>query len=270
MPIVKVNSQSRMKVISTYTFATMIFIVLFAGVAFSQIPVQKPSPTPPPRPVDGVFKDDSTPLTTFEEEMKAKREIKIAEKDHEENLSRAREIGEIGKQLKEESKDNSAPDHDCFKKIERLEKSQQVAQGESCFAANVEEFENSFPARVMARALGRSDQIDEVVVENAMKKRLKNAGVLGDPVLEQMHRQFFMLADLSPRFYAITMNCDLAGAKVFGPTPHPEKPRSGVLKDEANNAPFEAHAPHAPRGEATDKQTCSTICRKSLEAFSIG
>ena len=121
MPIVKVNSQSRMREISSYTFATLIFIVLSAGVAFSQIPVQKPSPTPPPRPVDGVFKDDSTPLTTFEEEMKAKREIKIAEKDHEENLNRAKEIGDIGKQLKEESK-NSAPDRDCFKKIERLEK----------------------------------------------------------------------------------------------------------------------------------------------------
>ena len=119
MPIVKVNSQSRIKVISRYTLATLVFIVLCAGVAFSQIPAQKPSPTPPPRPVDGVFKDDSTPLTTFEEEMKAKREIKIAEKDHEENLNRAREIGDIGKQLKDGFKDN---DRDCFKKIERLEK----------------------------------------------------------------------------------------------------------------------------------------------------
>jgi len=122
VPIVKVNSQSRMREISAYTFATLIFIVLSAGVAFSQIPVQKPSPTPPPRPVEGTFKNpDDTPLTTFEEEMKAKREIKIAEKDHEENLNRAKEIGDIGKQLKEESK-NSAPDRDCFKKIERLEK----------------------------------------------------------------------------------------------------------------------------------------------------
>jgi len=54
--------------------------------------------------------------------MKAKREIKIAEKDHEENLNRAREIAEIAKQLKESSKNNSSPDRDCFKKIERLEK----------------------------------------------------------------------------------------------------------------------------------------------------
>jgi hypothetical protein len=106
-----------------YTLATLIVIVFCASLASSQIPVQKPSPTPPPRPVDGVFKNaDDTPLTTFEEEMRAKREIKIAEKDHEENLNRAREIGDIGKQLKEGFKNTSAPGRDCFKKIERLEK----------------------------------------------------------------------------------------------------------------------------------------------------
>ena len=121
MPIVKVNSQSRMKRISIYALATLILIVLSVSVGYSQLPSQKPSPTPPPRPVDGVFKNDDSPLTTFEEEVKAKREIKIAEKEHEENLSRAREIGEIAEQLKEESK-NSASDRDCVKKIDRLEK----------------------------------------------------------------------------------------------------------------------------------------------------
>jgi len=121
VPIVKVNSQSRMKRISIYALATLILIVLSASVGYSQLPSQKPSPTPPPRPVDGVFKNDDSPLTTFEEEVKAKREIKIAEKEHEENLSRAREIGEIAKQLKEESK-KSASDRDCVKKIDRLEK----------------------------------------------------------------------------------------------------------------------------------------------------
>ena len=121
MPIVKVNSQSRIKQFSTYTLATLILIMLGAGVAFSQVPVQKPSPTPPPPAVDGTFKNPDSPLTTFEEEMRANREIKIAEKDHEENLNRAREIGEIGKQLKESAK-NSASDRDCFKKIDRLEK----------------------------------------------------------------------------------------------------------------------------------------------------
>src|ERR1044072_4083305 len=115
-----------MKEFLTHTLATLIFIVICAGVACSQSqppPIQRPSPTPPPRPVDGPFKNpDDSPLTTFEEEIKAKREIKIAEKDHEENLNSAREIGHIGKQLKEEFKTNSTPDRECFKKIDRLEK----------------------------------------------------------------------------------------------------------------------------------------------------
>lgn len=124
MPIVKVISQSRMKKVSvkSYTLATLIFIMFCASAAFSQVPPQRPSPTPPPpRPVDGTFKPDDTPLTTFEEEIRAKREIKIAEKEHEDNLKRAREIAEIGKQLKD-FKDSATLDRECFKKIERLEK----------------------------------------------------------------------------------------------------------------------------------------------------
>jgi len=111
---------------TTYMLATFISIVVCAGIAFSQAqpPPPLPSPTPPPRPVDGTFKnqDDPTPLTTFEEEIRAKREIKIAEKEHQENLNRAKEIGDIGKQLKESFKNSSTLDRDCVKKIERLEK----------------------------------------------------------------------------------------------------------------------------------------------------
>ena len=125
MPIVKVNSQSRMQKVSVtiYTLAALISIVLCASAAFSQTqpPPQRPDPTPPPRPGDGPFKNDDNPLTTFEEEIRAKREIKMAEKDHEENLSRAREIGQIGKELKD-FKSDSTLDRDCVKKIERLEK----------------------------------------------------------------------------------------------------------------------------------------------------
>lgn len=123
MPIVKVNSESRMRKVSAATYS-LALIVFCAGVALSQVkpPPPQPSPTPPPRPVDGTFKNpDDTPMTTFEEEIRAKREIKIAEKEHQENLNRAKEISEIGKQLKD-FKDNSTLDRDCVKKIERLEK----------------------------------------------------------------------------------------------------------------------------------------------------
>lgn len=126
MPIVKVNSQSRIKKFSgaLSALATFSVIVLCVSAAFSQSqPAQRPVPTPLPRPSDGPPRNsDDTPLTTFEEEMRAKREIKNAEKDHEENLNRAREIGEIGKQLIDSFKNNPSLDRDCIKKIERLEK----------------------------------------------------------------------------------------------------------------------------------------------------
>lgn len=138
MPIIKVISQNHMQKVSVsdlslfalrglrdflckaYILTTLTLIVLCASAGVSQ--AQAPPPTPPPRPSDGPYKNsDDSPLTTFEAEIRAKQEIKMAEKDHEENLSRAREIGQIGKELKD-FKSNSTLDRDCFKKIERLEK----------------------------------------------------------------------------------------------------------------------------------------------------
>ena len=124
MPIVKVNSESRMRKVLAATF-TLVMLMFCVSVALSQVknpPPPQPTPTPPLRPLDGPSKNpDDTPLTTFEEEIRAKREIKIAQKDYQENLNRAKEIGDIGQQLKD-LKDNSTLDRDCVKKIDRLEK----------------------------------------------------------------------------------------------------------------------------------------------------
>ena len=128
MPIVKVNSQNRMKSNAgrVRVVFMLVFVVLFGGkIAVAQIPEpSRPAPTPPPRQLDGTLKgpDETRPLTSFEEEMRAKRAIKIAEKDHEDNLKRAREIAQIGKELHETLKDKSIVDRDSLKKVERLEK----------------------------------------------------------------------------------------------------------------------------------------------------
>ena len=136
MPIVKVNSRERVKKVSTkvYVPALLIFVILFcSGIAAAQVtPPPLPSPTPPPGPVDGRIKGpDDPPLTTFEEELKAKRAIKLAEKDHEENLKRAREIAELGKELSDGLKDKSVLDRDSLKKVERLEKLTKKVRGEA-------------------------------------------------------------------------------------------------------------------------------------------
>src|SRR5215216_2390157 len=135
VPIVKVNPQSGINKISKVV-SVLIFVVLFScGVAVAQLPPPpRPSPTPPSRPVDGTIKssDDTTPLTTFEEEMRAKRAIKMAEKDHQENLKRAKEIAQLGKELQASIKDkSSALDRDSMKKVERLEKLTKKIRNES-------------------------------------------------------------------------------------------------------------------------------------------
>jgi len=134
VPIVKVNSHSRMKAftVSAQMVAALIAVALTAGISFSQTTSTPPRPAATPPRIDGAKNpDDSSPLTTFEEEIRAKREIKLAEKDHQQNLERAHEIADIGKQLKESIRGKSASDGDYLKKIERLEKLTKKIRGEA-------------------------------------------------------------------------------------------------------------------------------------------
>ncbi|HYK21751.1 MAG TPA: hypothetical protein VEV42_13500 [Pyrinomonadaceae bacterium] len=80
-----------------------------------------------PKPPDS----DSPPLTTFEEELRAKHAIKMAEKDYQENLDRAKEIAQIGKELEESLKNQSNVDRTYLKKIDRLEKLTKKVRGEA-------------------------------------------------------------------------------------------------------------------------------------------
>lgn len=189
MPIVKVISQSRMEKVSvtTYTLATLILIVLCVSGVLSQVKTaaaQQPAPTPAPRPVDGTFKnaDDTTsPLTTFEEEIRAKREIKIAEKEHQDNLNRAKEIGDIAKQLNESFKKNSTTvDRDCFKKIERLEKLTKKVRSEA--GGEDEEITISPRPTDLPSAVKRIVEASETLSKDVQNtpRRVVSASVIGN------------------------------------------------------------------------------------------
>jgi hypothetical protein len=112
--------------------ATLIFgSLVLASVTFAQSVSPRATPTPPP-PIDGKSSDsDSSPLTTFEEELRAKRAIKMAEKDHQENVERAKEIAQIGKELQDDLKNASSIDRTFLKKIDRLEKLTKKVRGEA-------------------------------------------------------------------------------------------------------------------------------------------
>jgi len=103
---------------TTVSLISLVFLFLFCAATAV---AQTTSPTPvPSRSADGSKSSPDVPLTTFEEELRAKHAIKLAEKDHQENVNRAREIGELGKQIQEGLKNKTNLDRDLLKKIAEI------------------------------------------------------------------------------------------------------------------------------------------------------
>jgi hypothetical protein len=75
--------------------------------------------------------DDGPPLTTFEEEMRAKRVIREAEKEHRQNIERAQEISELAKDLQQAFRTSNTLDREGQKRLERLEKLTKKIRGEA-------------------------------------------------------------------------------------------------------------------------------------------
>lgn len=106
-----------------------VLFVLSAGMTAartSQDKTQLPS-----RPDSPTRERDQTPLSNLEEELRAKRAIKMAEKDHEENIDRAKEISDLAKQLRTGLKDKNSIDRESMKKLDRLEKLTKKIRNES-------------------------------------------------------------------------------------------------------------------------------------------
>jgi hypothetical protein len=104
-------------------------LVVSAGMTAAQTTQDK---TPlPPRPESPLRDKDQTPLSNLEEELRAKRAIKMAEKDYEENIERAKELSDLGKQLQANLKDKTTIDRESAKKLERLEKLTKKIRNES-------------------------------------------------------------------------------------------------------------------------------------------
>jgi hypothetical protein len=115
----------------SYIACTLAVLIFSVAVAFGQTTSPKGSAPPTINPGGRRNEDDQNPLTTFEEEIRAKRMIKMAEKDHQDNLDRAKEIQQIGKELKESLQGKAAVDRDNLKKIDRLEKLTKKVRGEA-------------------------------------------------------------------------------------------------------------------------------------------
>jgi hypothetical protein len=103
----------------TFRYIALLAILVSAGtVALAQAARATPDPVLPRLN----RQDDGDPMTSIEEEMKAKRAIKFAEKEYRENIDRARELADLGSQLGESFKKNQRFDREDWKKLDRLEK----------------------------------------------------------------------------------------------------------------------------------------------------
>ena len=66
--------------------------------------------------------DDKEPLTIVEEELRAKRAIKAADREYQENLDRARDLSSLGAAIVTAFKEKNGLDHDDIKKLDKVEK----------------------------------------------------------------------------------------------------------------------------------------------------
>lgn len=103
-----------------------IFIVLLI-LAAGAISIQAQSK--PPRASETVNAENSDPASPSkidigspEDEMRARNEIKIADKERQENLDRAREAAQLGAEIREAFSKNKILGSSDLKKLDRLEK----------------------------------------------------------------------------------------------------------------------------------------------------
>jgi hypothetical protein len=111
--------------------------------------------------------------------LRAKRAIRLAEKEHEENLKRAREIAQIGKELNDSMKNKPVLDRDSLKKVERLEKLTKKVRGE----AGGEDEEVEIPDRpadlssTLAQIAEASESLSKEVIDTP--RQVVSASVIG-------------------------------------------------------------------------------------------
>lgn len=106
-----------------------VIVLGFIAVTFTLAPAQQKqairigSHQIPTQPADDDKKGErEEPLNVVEEEMKAKRAIKEADKEYQENLDRARDLSSLGTSIVASFKQKNTLDRDDIKKLDKVEK----------------------------------------------------------------------------------------------------------------------------------------------------
>jgi DNA repair exonuclease SbcCD ATPase subunit len=116
----------------------------------------------------------------MEEEMRAKRAIRLAEKEYKDNLNRAREAAQISTQLSDSYKRNGSLTREDNKRLDRLEKLAKRIRSEA--GGSSEDASPSDPPRELEATLARLAELSE-----ALRKSVESTPrqVVSASVIEQ-------------------------------------------------------------------------------------
>src|SRR3979409_1394982 len=95
-----------------------VLVIALSSVAAAQTRDQKLSPLSPDKAAD----DDRDKESPLDEEMAAKRAIKAADKEYQDNLSRARDLSVLSEAIVTSFKEKKLLDREDIKKLEKVEK----------------------------------------------------------------------------------------------------------------------------------------------------
>lgn len=134
----------------------------------------------PTEPRDDSKKDREEPLTIAEEEMRAKRAIKEADKEYQENLDRAHNLSSLGLSIVASFKQKNTLDRDDIKKLEKFEK---LAKGiRNAAGGSDDKVALEKPPRDLAAAMEMLSELSQSLKEKVEKtpKRVISAAVIDE------------------------------------------------------------------------------------------
>lgn len=159
-------------------FLCLAGLTLFAQVSLEAQVVR------PPTPPSTITADKSRPdsgeqaPTALDDEMRAKREIRYAEKEHQENLTRAREASQLGNALAAAFKQNQSLGSTDLKKLEKLEKITKKIRSEA--GASDDDFELEEKPSDLADAVNCVAKVSTSLSERVLKtpRRVVSASII--------------------------------------------------------------------------------------------
>ena len=170
--MIMTESRREFVAISGRTLA-IVTLVIFAFALSQAQTAQKPSPlgVPPAQPPTvkpPAVSDREAPdmPASMEEEMRAKRAIKLAEKEYQQNVDRARDLSALGASVNTSFKQKTYLGKDDLRKLEKAEK---LAKAIRNAAGGSDENEMEQPPKDLACALSLFAEVAESLKKNVEK-----------------------------------------------------------------------------------------------------